>query len=90
MSLDEAVRLLDVVRTASQNIDDQSAKDELLQVLEDLRIEAHSSRPDTGAVIKKAGRLKTAAARIGIPAVSAAVGGAVEAFTSVAIAGSFG
>ncbi|TFD56758.1 hypothetical protein E3T39_15590 [Cryobacterium suzukii] len=69
---------------------DQQAKTDLLEAVEALRVEAEGPAPDTGAVVKKAGRLKAAAASIGIPALSSAVGGAVEAFTSLAIGGAFG
>lgn len=90
LSVDEAVRLLDAVRAASDSVSDQQAKAELLQAVEDLRAEAESPAPDTGALVKKTGRLQAAAASIGIPALSSAVGGAVEAFTSLAMGGAFG
>lgn len=90
LSLDDALRLLDVVRDAAQEVADVQLRDDLMEALEDLRAEAEASTPETGQVVKKAGRLKAAAARIGIPALSSAVGGAVEAFTSLAIGDMFG
>ena len=90
LGVDEAVRLLDAVRAASDGITDQPAKTDLLEALEDLRAEVKSATPDTGAVVKKTGRRKTAAASIGILALSSAVGGAVEALISLAVGGAFG
>jgi hypothetical protein len=90
LSVDEAIRLLDAVRFASEGVADVQARTELLQAVEELRSEAESADPNTGAVVKKAGKLKAAAGAIGIPALSAAVGGAVEAFTSLAVGGAFG
>nr|WP_146077534.1 hypothetical protein [Clavibacter michiganensis] len=90
LSVDDAVRLLDAVRVASDGITDQGAKVELLQAVDDLRTEVENPLPDTGAVVKKAGKLRAAAASVAVPAVSAAVGGAVEAITSLAMSGAFG
>jgi hypothetical protein len=90
LSVDEAVRLLDAVRAASDDVANTQARTELLRFVEELRSEAESAAPDTGAVVKKAGKLKAAAASIGVPALTAAVGGAVEAFTSLAMSGAFG
>lgn len=78
VSVEDALRLLDSVRAASNSIDDQQARAELLEAVEDLQAEAESSTPDTGAVVKKAGKLRAASAKIGLPALNSAVGGAVE------------
>lgn len=90
LSVNDAVRLLDKVCAESGSVIDKQAKAELLQAVEDLRAEAEGAVPDTGAVVKKAGRLKAVAAKIGMPALSSSVSGAVEAFTSLAIGGAFG
>jgi hypothetical protein len=90
LSVEEAIRLLDAVRAVSEGITNQQDTTELLQAVEDLRAEVAGATPDTGAVVKKTGRLKAAAASIGIPALSSAVGGAVNAFTSLALSGAFG
>lgn len=90
VSREDALRLLGEVRAASYGVDDDRTKAELLQVVDDLQAELENSAPDTGAVVKKVGRLRAVAARIGVPALSAAVGGAVEAFTSMAMSGAFG
>lgn len=90
MSVDDAIRLLDAVRAVSQDVGDQQARNELLEAVEELRAEVQRATPETGAVVKKAGRLRAAAASIGIPTVSSAVGGAVETLTSLAMSGAFG
>ena len=59
---------------------------EFLAAIEELNAEAKKSTPETGAVMKKAGRLRLVANGIGVPALSAAV----EAFTSLALSGAFG
>ncbi|WP_308799536.1 AbiTii domain-containing protein [Agromyces silvae] len=89
-SIDDVVRLLDAVREGAGEVGDEQIRSELLEALEDLRAEVRSAAPDTGAIVKKAGRLRAAAANIGLPAISAAVGGAVEALTSLAVGGAFG
>jgi AbiTii len=90
LNIKDAITLLDTVRAASNKLDDEQAKTDLLEALEELRAEVESPTPDTGAVVKKAGKLRAVAARIGAPALSAVVGGAVEALTSLAIGGAFG
>lgn len=90
LSVEDALRLLDAVRSSSDGITDQGAKAELLQAVEDLRAETESGAPDTGAVMKKAGLLKAAAANVGVPAVSSAVGAATEVLTTLAMSGIFG
>jgi len=89
-SINDAIRLLDAVPRAAESLGDQQARAELLDAVENLRTEVLSAAPDTGAVVKKTGRLKAAAISIGVPGISAAVGGAVEAFTSLAMGGAFG
>jgi len=89
LNVEEAIRLLDIVRTASDSVADTQAKTELLEAIKDLRSEVGSPAPDTGEVVRKTGKLKAAAASIGVPALSAAVGGAVEALTSLAMGGAF-
>jgi hypothetical protein len=55
-----------------------------------LRATTQQEAPDTGDVVKKAGKLRVMAARIGIPAVTAAASGAVETVTTLALSGAFG
>lgn len=86
LSIEDALKLLDAVREASSEVDESH---ELIEAVEDLRREVASAAPDTGAVIRKAGRLKSVAAKIGNGALIAATGGAVEAFTGLALSGVF-
>lgn len=90
VSAEDAIRLLDAVRTASEDVSDESAKTELLEAVEELRVELKSDASEPGAVVKKAGKLRAAATAIGIPALSSAVGGAVEAVIDLAMSGAFG
>ena len=90
LSVNDAVKLLAAVRTASDAVSDGDGRAELLSAIEELRTEAEKITPDTGEVVKKAGRLRAVAEDIGVPSLTAAVGGAVEAFTSLAMSGAFG
>jgi hypothetical protein len=63
---------------------------ELFAAVEDLRAATEQEAPDTGDVVKKAGKLSAIASGIGIPAVTAAVSGAVETVTTLALSGAFG
>ncbi|TFC15213.1 hypothetical protein E3O19_08775 [Cryobacterium algoritolerans] len=89
-SIDDAIKLLDTVRAASDGVRNEVLRTELLDALEDLRTEAQKDELDTVAVHRKTGRLRAAATRIGVPTITAAVGGAVEAFTSLAMTNTFG
>jgi hypothetical protein len=90
LSVVDAIKLLDAVRAESKGVRSDELRTELLDALDDLRTEVQKDKPDTGAVVKKVGRLRSVATRVGVPAISAAVGGAVEAFTSLAMTGAFG
>jgi hypothetical protein len=87
LSVEDALLLLEAVSTAARSITDKDGQVELLAVLEELRTEAQAPSPDSGTVVKKVGRLTAAAASIGSATLSAAVSGAVEAFTALAMAG---
>lgn len=88
--VDDALRLLDEVREAAQTVDDQASKAELLGVLNDLNSEVQADVPDTGAVVKKAGRLKTLATNVGSTALNGLVAEAVKVLTNLAMSGVFG
>ncbi|MDN3309352.1 hypothetical protein QWJ90_00220 [Microbacterium oryzae] len=90
LSVDDAIRLLDAVRTASGDVSDADAKSELLKAIEDLRGELQADSPETSAVVTKAGRLKEIAAKIGGAGVSAAASGVIEAVTALVMSGAFG
>lgn len=90
LTIDDAINLLDAVRDASGSVGDERSRAELLAAVEDLQAEVQSPRPDTGAVVKKVGRLNAVARGIGSTVVGPAVSGAVEAFTALALGGAFG
>lgn len=90
LTVDDAVRLLEEARVAASDVSDEPRRKELLNAIDDLTAEATAASPDTGAVVRKAGRLRSLAEGVGIPALSGAVGGAVEALVSLAVGGAFG
>lgn len=89
LSLDDAIRLLKVARAESAAVQDEGARTELLEAVDGLRVEAEGDAPDTGAVVRKVGRLQRAASAVGLPLAGSAVGGAIEAFTALALGGTF-
>jgi hypothetical protein len=89
IGLQDAIQLLDTVRIAAQQVPGADSA-ELLQAVEELRAAAEQAVPDTGEVVKKVGKLRAVADKIGLPVLTAAVGGVVEAFTSLAVGGAFG
>lgn len=90
LSLDEAIRLIEAVRLASDESGEFEGKSELLEAAQDLRAEIVADSPSTGEVIKKAGRLQKLAEGVGLPLLTAAAAGAVEAVTGLALGGAFG
>jgi hypothetical protein len=89
LSVDDAIKLLDSVRAEADMVLTDGSQREIVEALEDLRAEVLKSEPETGAVVKKAGKLRAAALSVGVPTLTAAVGGAVDALTSLAITGAF-
>lgn len=71
-------------------MDDDENRSALIAAVEELRVATQQETPSTGDVVKKAGKLNAIAERIGVPAVSAAVSGAVETITTLALSGAFG
>ncbi|MGX5359857.1 AbiTii domain-containing protein [Kocuria sp. KH4] len=90
LSVEGAIKLLIAVQDAAKDVPDGESRAELLAAVEDLRTATEQEAPDTGEVIKKAGKLRTLAERIGVPAVTAATSGAVETVTTLALSGAFG
>jgi hypothetical protein len=89
ISLKEAIQLLDGVRAAAEQVPGTDSA-ELLHAVEELRATAEQEAPETGEVVTKVGKLRAAADKIGLPMLTAAVGGVVETFTSLAVGGAFG
>lgn len=90
LNIEDAIKLLEAVQAAAKDIPDAEVRAALLAAVADLRAATEQEAPDTGDIVKTAGKLRAVAARIGIPAVTAAASGAVETFTSLALSGAFG
>lgn len=90
LTLEQALELMDTVNVKARAVEHDELRDELLEAVRQLRGEAESAEPDTGEIVKKAGKLRAVAERIGIEGISAAVAGSVEAVTSLALGGAFG
>lgn len=89
LTVEDALRLLDKVQETAADIAD-TQRDELLDALAELRAAVESDEPDTGEVIRKAGKLRVIAAKLGIASLAAAAGGAAQAITELALNGAFG
>lgn len=90
LSVEDALGLLDAVRSEIEVLV-QGDSVELLEAVEALQAEvARGSEADTGEVIKKAGRLRRLAESVGVPVLTAAASGAVDAITNLAMSGVFG
>ncbi len=82
--------LIEEARKAAQQLEDKR-QEELLDAIECLSAEASKAAgADTGEMVKRAGRVRQLAEKIGVPSLTAAVGGAVEAAVGIAMAGGFG
>ena len=53
----------------------------------ELRAAVEQEAPDTGDVVKKVGKLRAIADKIGVASVSAAAGGAAQALIELAVSG---
>jgi len=88
ISIDETLALLDAVRAAATAAPDDTK--ELEDALADLQEVIVKPQPDTGEVVKQAGKLRAVAEKLGVTAVSSATGAAVTALTNLAMQGAFG
>lgn len=89
ISLQDAIGLLEAVTAAAGQVAGPESA-ELLEAVGELRAAAEQETPDTGEIVKKVGKLRAVADKIGLPVLTAAVGGVVEAFTSLAVGDAFG
>lgn len=89
LTVEDALRLLDKVQQAAADVAD-TQRAELLDALAELRAAVESDKPDTGEVVKKAGKLRAIAGKLGDASVSAAAGGAAQALIELALNGAFG
>lgn len=90
LSIEEALTLLEAARAESHDAQYEGVRAELLEAVDDLRAAVEVEQPDTGEVVRKVGRLRQAASTVGVPVAGSAVGGAIEAFTALALGGMFG
>lgn len=90
LRIEEVLRLLEAVRKAAAESGDFDGRNEVLEAVQELRSEMEKGSPDTGEVVRKAGRLQKLAQGAGLPLLTAAAAGAVEAITGMALSGAFG
>ncbi len=86
LTIEDALRLLDQVQEAAGQVDGGG---ELLGAVADLRAILNQDTPDTGEVVKKVGRMRVVADKLGVAAVTAASSGAATALTELAVGGAF-
>ncbi|MFI5495582.1 hypothetical protein [Actinoplanes sp. NPDC051859] len=89
LSVEDALRLLDKVQQVAVDIT-EAQRAELVEAVADLRTAVESDEPDTGEVVKKAGKLRAIADKIGVATVTAATDGATQALIDLALNGGFG
>lgn len=89
LSIEDVLSLLDAVEKAAQSVEiaDQA---EVLKAVTDLRLALSQTTPDTGEVVKKAGRLRSLGARIGGAAMLAATEGAASGIIEMVMSGALG
>lgn len=90
LSAEDAIKLLDAVRDSAGEVEEATAKAELLEVLDALQDQLLAAAPSTTEVVGKVGKLKEIASRVGSAGLSAAVSGAVEGLTTMVMSGAFG
>lgn len=88
LSVEDALRLLDGVRTVAEAASGPEV-DELLSAVYELREVVKQDEPNTGEVVRKAGRLRTLADKVGVAAVTAATSSAATALIEMAASGVF-
>jgi hypothetical protein len=90
LSVEAALNLLaEVQHTATADVAGPE-RAELLDAVAQLRAAITHESPDAGDVVKKAGKLRKVADKLGVASVSAAVGGAAQAIAELAVAGTLG
>lgn len=87
LSVEDALKLLDKVQEMASQAD---AAGELVAAVADLRATLDQDTPDTGEVVKKVGKMRAVADKLGVAAVTAATSSAATALTELAVTGAFG
>ncbi|MDO8151709.1 hypothetical protein [Isoptericola sp. b408] len=89
MTVADVVRLLDKVQEMAGEVE-ASQQTALIDAVAELREAVAKGTPDTGDVVKKAGKLRQIAEKAGTSSVSAAVATATQVVISMAMSGAFG
>lgn len=90
LGVEDVLRLLDAVQEAAASDVEGAHQAEVLEAVADLRFALSKETPETGEVVKKAGRLRSLGTRIGGASVMAATEGAASALMEMAMSGAFG
>ncbi len=90
LSVEDVLRLLDAVQEAAASDVEVAHQAEVLEAVADLRFALSKETPETGEVVKKAGRLRSLGTRIGGASMMAATEGAASALMEMAMSGAFG
>ena len=89
MSVEAVLRLLDAVQEAAASEVERAHQAEVLEAVADLRLALSQETPQTGEVVRKAGRLRSLGTRIGGASMWAATEGAASALVELAMSGAF-
>lgn len=89
VSVEDALRLLREVQKAASDVA-EGRRAELEGAVAELRATLEGDHPETGEVVKKVGKLRAVAEKLGVASVSAATGGVTQALTELAVSGAFG
>lgn len=90
LTADDALRLLgQIEQTVAADVA-EAERAELMEAVAGLRAAVTQESPETGDVVKKVGKLRAAAEKIGLASVTAATGSAAGVLTELALNGAFG
>lgn len=87
MKVDDVLRLFEGIRDIVDEAPQEAGSEAFLEALADLETELTKDELEAGKALKKAGRLRTAAEKIGIPAINAAVSSAIQGLFSLLMSG---
>lgn len=90
LSVEDVLRLLDAVQEATAVDVEEADQAEVLEAVSDLRAALSKATPDTGEVVKQAGRLRSLGIKMGGASMLAATEGAASALMEMAMSGAFG
>ncbi|MCJ0700240.1 hypothetical protein FRIG_03675 [Frigoribacterium faeni] len=88
LNVDEALLLLTAVQQTAESESNDTA--EIMDALADLKKALNDPHAEAGDIVKRAGKLRTIAEKIGSTAVSSATNAAVKTLTELALQGTFG